>query len=195
MQFQSTALSWSPTLPTLLLLASEDHNLYTFDVRHLDRPTQIYKAHVSAVTSCEWSPTGMEFVSGGWDRTVRIWQFKDGKGVQRPEVYHTKRMQRCAKGLSRAFSLSNPHAILNFRVTSTLFSGDARFVMSGSDDGNVRVWKAKASEKLGVITARERAAIEYRNKLKERWSVDSEVARISRCVSRPLVSRFSRIVL
>lgn len=52
--------------------------------------------------------------------------------------------------------------------------------MSGSEDGNVRVWKAKASEKLGVITARERGAIEYRNKLKERWSVDSEVARISR---------------
>jgi WD repeat and SOF domain-containing protein 1 len=44
------------------------------------------------------------------------------------------------------------------------------------------VWKAKASEKLGVVTARERAAIEYRNKLKERWSVDTEVARISRYV-------------
>lgn len=68
--------------------------MYTFDVRHLDRPTQIYKAHVSAVTSCDWSPTGTEFVSGGWDKTVRIWQFKDGKGIQRPEVYHTKRMQR-----------------------------------------------------------------------------------------------------
>jgi len=97
MHFQSTSLSWSPTLPTLLLLASEDHNLYTFDVRHLDHPTQIYKAHSSAVTSCEWSPTGMEFVSGGWDKTVRIWQFKDGKAAQRPEVYHTKRMQRCVK--------------------------------------------------------------------------------------------------
>lgn len=67
-------------------------------------------------------------------------------------------------------------------MTSTLFSGDARFVLSGSDDGNVRVWKAKASEKLGVVTARERAAIEYRNKLKERWSVDTEVSRISRYV-------------
>ncbi|KXN89697.1 DDB1- and CUL4-associated factor 13, partial [Leucoagaricus sp. SymC.cos] len=168
MQFQSNSLSWSPTLPTLLLLASEDHNLYTFDVRHLDRPTQIYKAHVSAVTSCEWGPTGTEFVSGGWDKTVRIWQFKDGKGVQKPEVYHTKRMQR---------------------VTSTLFSGDARFVLSGSDDGNVRVWKAKASEKLGVVTARERAAIEYRNKLKERWSVDSEVSRISRTRHLPKAVR------
>ncbi|KAL9709330.1 Protein sof1 [Leucoagaricus gongylophorus] len=168
MHFQSTSLSWSPTLPTLLLLASEDHNLYTFDVRHLNNPTQIYKAHSSAVTSCEWSPTGMEFVSGGWDKTVRIWQFKDGKGAQRPEVYHTKRMQR---------------------VTSTVYSCDARFVLSGSDEGNIRIWKAKASEKLGVVTARERAAIEYRNKLKERWAVDAEVARISRSRHLPKAVR------
>lgn len=79
------------------------------------------------------------------------------------------------------------------RVTSTLFSGDARFVLSGSDDGNVRVWKAKASEKLGVITARERAAIEYRSKLKERWSVDSEVARISRYVFSPAYAPLNRL--
>ena len=92
MQMRSNALSWSPTFPTLVLLASEDHNLYTFDVRQLSNPTQIYKAHVSAAMSCDWSPTGLEFVSGGWDRTVRIW--KEGKGIH-PEVYHTKRMQRC----------------------------------------------------------------------------------------------------
>ncbi|KAI6026027.1 WD40 repeat-like protein [Pisolithus marmoratus] len=156
MQMRSNALAWSPTLPTLVLLASEDHNLYTFDVRQLSNPTQIYKAHVSAVMSCDWSPTGLEFVSGGWDRTVRIW--KEGKGT-RPEVYHTKRMQR---------------------VLSTIFTADARFVVSGSDDGNVRIWKAKAHEKLGIITARERAAIEYRESLKERWKYDQEVGKISR---------------
>lgn len=63
-----------------------------------------------------------------------------------------------------------------------MFSADARFVMSGSDDGNVRIWKANASEKLGVVTARERAAIEYRDKLKERWMVDKEVERVVRYV-------------
>jgi WD repeat and SOF domain-containing protein 1 len=60
-------------------------------------------------------------------------------------------------------------------------------VLSGSDDGNVRIWKAKASEKLGVITARERAAIEYRNSLKERWRVDSEVDKVARSVIFPRV--------
>ncbi|KAF9004004.1 WD40-repeat-containing domain protein [Cyathus striatus] len=154
--FTSNALAWSPTFPTTLLLASEDHNLYTFDVRNMNEPTMIYKGHVAAVTSCDWAPTGDGFVSGGWDRTVRIW--KEGVGT-RPEVYHTKRMQR---------------------VTSTVFTYDARFVVSGSDDGNVRIWKAKASDKLGVVTARERAAIEYRQSLVERWKVDGEVGRIVR---------------
>ncbi|KAF8452552.1 WD40 repeat-like protein [Boletus edulis BED1] len=156
MQMQSNALSWSPTFPTSVLLASEDHNLYTFDVRNLSNPTHIYKAHVAAVMSCDWSPTGLEFVSGGWDRTLRIW--REGRGTQ-PEVYHTKRMQR---------------------VSSSIFTADARFVVSGSDDGNVRIWKVKASDKLGIITARERVAIEYRESLKERWKHDQEVGKISR---------------
>ena len=69
------------------------------------------------------------------------------------------------------------------RVTSTLFTADARFVLSGSDDGNVRMWKARASEKLGVIDTRERAAMEYRDSLKERWKFDKEVGKISRYVS------------
>jgi len=90
-QMRSNGLAWSPTFPTCVLLASEDHNLYTFDIRHLSTPSQIYKAHVAAVMSCDWSPTGLEFVSGGWDRTVRIW--KEGQGHS-PEIYHTKRMQR-----------------------------------------------------------------------------------------------------
>jgi len=65
-------------------------------------------------------------------------------------------------------------------VFSTAFTADARFVLSGSDDGNVRIWKAKASDKLGVIDTRERAAMEYRDSLKERWKMDPEVGKVSR---------------
>ena len=77
-----------------------------------------------------------------------------------------------------ALSLTFP----SIRVTSSIYSADARFVLTGSDDGNVRIWKAKASDKLGVITARERAAMEYRESLKERWKVDSEVNKVTRSV-------------
>ena len=83
-------------------------------------------------------------------------------------MYHTKRMQR---------------------VTSTIYSSDARYVLSGSDDGNVRIWKAKASDKLGVITARERAAMEYRESLVKRWAVDKEVGRVQRFVPSSFLSK------
>jgi len=63
-----------------------------------------------------------------------------------------------------------------------LFTADSRFVLSGSDDGNVRVWKAKASEKLGIITTRERAAIEYRESLMERWKMDTQISKVQRYV-------------
>jgi hypothetical protein len=39
------------------------------------------------------------------------------------------------------------------RVFSVKFSGDGTYVLSGSDDTNVRIWKAKASEQLGVVCA------------------------------------------
>ena len=54
----------------------------------------------------------------------------------------------------------------------------------------MRIWKAKASDKLGVITARERAAMEYRESLKERWKVDSEVNRVTRLVFPTLLFFF-----
>ncbi len=73
---------------------------------------------VSAVMDVDYSPTGREFVAGGYDRSVRIFAYNGGHSR---EVYHTKRMQR---------------------VFAVRFSGDASYVFSGSDDMNVRVWKA-----------------------------------------------------
>ena len=47
----------------------------------------------------------------------------------------------------------------------------------------MRPWKANASEKLGIIDSRERAAMKYHQTLKERWKVDAQVGRISRYVA------------
>ncbi|RSH85221.1 rRNA-processing protein sof1 [Saitozyma podzolica] len=151
MQFRSNCLSWCPTLPTVLLLGSEDHNLYTFDIRNLNSPSQIYKGHVGGVMGCDWSPTGEEFVSGSYDRTIRLWNRDAGKSR---DVYHTKRMQRV------------------FDVT---FTPTADFVLSASDDGNVRIWKSNASAKIAPMSTRERQAIEYRQKLVDKWSSSGDV--------------------
>jgi WD repeat and SOF domain-containing protein 1 len=44
--------------------------------------------------SCDWSPTGREFVSGSYDRSIRLWNTTHGTSR---DVYHTKRMQRCER--------------------------------------------------------------------------------------------------
>ena len=52
-------------------------SLYTFDTRKLKQPLQVHMDHVSAVTAIDYAPTGREFVSGGYDKSVRI--FEHGK--------------------------------------------------------------------------------------------------------------------
>lgn len=37
------------------------------------------------------------------------------------------------------------------RLTCVLWSLDDKYVLSGSDEMNIRMWKARAAEKLGVV--------------------------------------------
>jgi len=157
LQMRTNDIAWSPMEPTSFALASEDHNMYTFDMRNLSSATQIYKGHVGAVMSVDWEPTGQGLVTGSYDKTVRLWDV--GRGARSRDVYHTKRMQKV------------------FSVACTL---DSRFVLSGSDDGNLRLWKMHASEKLGIVSARERASREYSKALRKRWNSVGDVARIER---------------
>ncbi|KRT82715.1 translation initiation factor eIF2A, partial [Oryctes borbonicus] len=130
MKMRTNRLCWNPMEAFVFTTANEDYNLYTFDTRRLKHPTNVHMDHVSAVTDVDYSPTGKEFVSGSYDRTIRI--FECDKGHSR-DVYHTKRMQR---------------------LTSVKWTLDNKYILSGSDEMNIRVWKARASEKLGPLKPR-----------------------------------------
>ncbi|KAJ6690876.1 U3 SMALL NUCLEOLAR RNA U3 SNORNA ASSOCIATED PROTEIN [Salix koriyanagi] len=128
MRTKTNSISWNPMEPMNFTAANEDCNCYSYDARKLDEAKCVHKDHVSAVMDIDFSPTGREFVTGSYDRTVRIFQYNGGHSR---EIYHTKRMQR---------------------VFCVKFSCDASYVISGSDDTNLRLWKAKASEQLGVVS-------------------------------------------
>ena len=66
----------------------------------------------------DYAPTGKHFVAGAYDRTVRIFGADQGHSV---DVYHTKRMQR---------------------IFAVKWSADNKYVLTGSDEFNVRLWKA-----------------------------------------------------
>ncbi|KAL7750628.1 Protein sof1 [Sorochytrium milnesiophthora] len=161
LELKSNALCWNPMEAFIFTAANEDHNCYTFDMRNLKHSLNVLKDHVSAVLDIDYSPTGRELVTGAYDRTLRIFDVR--KGHSR-DVYHTNRMQRlwCVK-----------------------YSMDSKYVMSGSDDSNIRLWKAVASEKLGPLSGREKTHIDYSNALKEKFAHMPEIKRIARHRNTP----------
>ena len=66
------------------------------------------------------------------------------------------------------------------RLTCVAWSGDNRYIMSGSDEMNVRLWKARASEKLGILKDRQRQALNYNEKLKDKFAHHPKIKRISK---------------
>ncbi|GBL47993.1 Protein sof1 [Candidozyma auris] len=153
---RANALSWNPMEAFHFASAHDDHNCYLWDMRRMDSSLNIYKDHVSAVMDLDFSPTGQELVTGSYDKTLRIYRARDGHSR---EIYHTKRMQR---------------------VFSVCFTTDSRYILSGSDDTNIRLWRANASERAGVKSSRERSKLNYDEKLKERYKYMPEVRRIAR---------------
>jgi WD repeat and SOF domain-containing protein 1 len=155
LKMKTNAICWNPMEAFVFTAANEDHDLHTFDMRNLAQPLVIHKDHVSAVLDVDYSPTGREFVSGGYDRTLRIFSVSASRSR---EVYHTKRMQR---------------------LNSVVWTADAKYVISGSNEFDIRVWKAHASEKLGVHMQREQSAFQYQDKLKQKYSEYPEIKRIA----------------
>ncbi|XP_057530140.1 uncharacterized protein LOC130808698 [Amaranthus tricolor] len=156
MQTKTNSICWNPMEPLNFTAANEDCNCYSYDARKLTEAKCVHQDHVSAVMDIDYSPTGREFVTGSYDRTVRIFPYNGGHSR---EIYHTKRMQR---------------------VFCVKFTCDASYIVSGSDDTNLRLWKAKASDQLGVLHPREQKKHDYNDALKKRYKYLPEVKRILR---------------
>jgi len=86
MAMKSNCLEWNPMEPYVFVVGNEDYNAYTFDMRKLSRPTTIFKGHVGAVMSVGWSPTGTEFVTGSYDKTIRIFSTRKEGGLRHTVV-------------------------------------------------------------------------------------------------------------
>ncbi|CAM8937932.1 unnamed protein product [Rhodiola kirilowii] len=156
MQTKTNSIAWNPMEPMNFTAANEDWNCYSYDARKLEEAKCVHKDHVSAVLDIDFSPTGREFSTGSYDRSVRIFPYNGGHSR---EVYHGKRMQI---------------------VTCVKFSCDGSYIISGSDDTNLRLWKAKASEQLGVLLPREKKKHDYLEAVKNRYKHLPEVKRIVR---------------
>uniref|UniRef100_A0A8C4QB70 DDB1- and CUL4-associated factor 13 n=1 Tax=Eptatretus burgeri TaxID=7764 RepID=A0A8C4QB70_EPTBU len=156
MRMRSNSIAWNPQEAFIFTVANEDGRLYTYDVRRMSKPLNMFLGHVAAVLDVDYSPTGRELTSAAFDRTLRI--FRQDQGTSR-EVYHTGRMQH---------------------VINVKWSLDNKYILSGSDEMNIRIWKANAAEKLGVMQPREQAALHHSDRLREKYQHFPEIKRILR---------------
>jgi DDB1- and CUL4-associated factor 13 len=153
---KSSALAWNPYEPMNFVIGNENGNCYTFDMRKLQEAKMVHKDHIQAVLDVDFAPTGREFVTASFDKTIRIFPFNDGRSR---EVYHTKRMQQ---------------------VNSVLYSMDSRYIVTGSEDTNIRVWKSHAADPMKPLLPREKEKIAYYDKLKKKYKYNQEIKRILR---------------
>ncbi|HEX3314870.1 MAG TPA: serine/threonine-protein kinase, partial [Gemmataceae bacterium] len=86
------------------------------------RLTRTWQGHSGPVTSLAVAPNGRMAVTGGDDRTVRLWSVPDGKQLA---------------------VLTGPTQ----RVTSVSFHPSGRFIAAGSADGFVRLWDLRSGSK------------------------------------------------
>eukprot|EP00762_Andalucia_godoyi_P007128 ANDGO_01856.mRNA.1 DDB1- and CUL4-associated factor 13 len=158
MSHKTNRIVFNPQNPLVFAAANEDCNAYSFDIRKLDSASCVYMDHVGPVLDVDYSPTGRELVTASYDRTIRIYPVDHGRSR---DVYHTKRMQR---------------------VFSVAWSLDAQTILTGSDDAQIRLWKARSDAIVhrNVDGDKEKSAIEYSQKLLKRWGHMTEVKRIVR---------------
>lgn len=153
---RSNQLCWNPMEAFLFTVANEDHDLHTYDMRNLSKPIALHKDHTAAVIALDYSPTGREIVSGSYDKTLRIFPSRSGHSR---EIYHTKRMQR---------------------ITDVIWSLDSKYIVSASDEMDIRMWRANASEKIGPKYHREQMAFDTNEALKKKFQNHPDIRRIKR---------------
>jgi len=168
METKSSCIAWNPIEAFHFTFGCEDQNAYTFDMRNLSQALRVHQDHVSAILTIDYSPTGQEFVTGSYDKTVRI--FPSTGPVSR-EVYYAKRMQR---------------------IHTVCFSADSTYIFCGSSDNNIRIWKTDASQNLRPQKAQEVQALNYQKALIERYIDLPEVKRIYNYRHVPAEIHFSR---
>merc|ERR1719263_374455 len=66
------------------------------------------------------------------------------------------------------------------QINSIIYTMDSRFIISGSEDTNIRIWKANAAAPIKPLLPREKESLAYSEKLKKKYQNNPEIKRILR---------------
>ncbi len=129
------------------------------------------KGHKTEVYQLAFNPDGKTLTTSGSDHTVRVWDYRTGamvRTVEGPFVEQGAFNRDCtmlavgdwygrvqvwdfAKGSSRR--LAGSHAA---KVTSVAITPNDKYVISGSQDGTIKVWDIASATELATLIALDR---------------------------------------
>lgn len=155
----TTALRFFPKSGHLLLSAGNDGKVKLWDVYHKRELLRSYMGHNRTVKDITFNNDGTQFLSGSYDKTVKLWDTETGKVIQR---FNTHSIVNCVKfnpkpdlhhmmlaGLANKkivqFDTRTAEVIQEYDhhlggINSITFVDEDHRFMTTSDDKSVRVW-------------------------------------------------------
>ncbi len=143
-------VAWTQTTdcrghPPMIAVASQSPDIYLYNA---SRPEEIdlafrLQGHQGPVYSLAWSKDGKYLASGGWDRIIRIW------GYDRKDHYLDREGWSSHKVLPHEPFLPHLEGINTLAWNLAADYGN-RYLVSGSQDGSVRIWDVHEERPLDV---------------------------------------------
>jgi WD40 repeat protein len=123
---------WSPTDAVDFVMGTDSGTVMLWDMRNASAPKQRLNGHEKACSSVDWHPDGKHVVTGGGDKSIKVFNVHRDDRRQKP-----------------AFHIRTPQAVVNVRWRPACWSSElqgighrqsTQLVTTYSQDPRIHVW-------------------------------------------------------